>query len=678
MISWSCGTESDPRCGERVGRTSWRSMPFKALGARARALSSVALWVALGACETATPPQPAGTLAFGATCGSDAECASGACHLTDGGVSFCTRACEQRGDETDDCHEYGVNWTCLHDGSPDPECVCVWDSPVERCADGMDNDCNGVADDGCSECAPACARGASCLEGACVCPAGHDVCDGACVTLPGDRDNCGTCGNVCPDDGWCMEGACVCAMPGAVVCGSDCALLASSTAHCGACGNACPEGATCRDGTCECPAGQIACEGRCVDLSSDPLACGECGNACLIGGTCDAGVCGCDPERAVCSDECADLGSSELNCGACGTACEHLCLDAACDVPVQVEGMWRHACARTASGRVACWGSNEQGQVGADSDGTPYVVPLPLPATSIATGTDFTCALLSDRSVWCWGSNTAAQLGREVWESAERVPPGPVADIHDAIAVAAGGGGACVIHEGGAVSCWGSSWAGELGPTLEPVTRPRTMPVTNAVEITGGYRHWCARLDDGTATCWGTNDQGQLGRGTVSPHEEVGPVLGLRDVVSIDAGFLITCAVTADGRAFCWGSNPAGQIGQPPYGEGAVMASPVPLEVPSITTATSIVAGTSISCVLLADRTVRCMGPESMLGAGATRGESGILEPLVREVDQIDTNYTGSYVLSGGTLWVWGDNAHGQLMLPGEAYPVPVRAGWTP
>ena len=663
-------------------------------------------------------------LAFGATCTSDSDCASGACHQSDaGGPSFCTITCDVRSDRTSDCDVFGANWRCADDGAPEPECVCAFRSSDELCGDGADDDCDGIVDEGCAACDPECTGGARCVEGTCVCPEGHAVCDGACVDLANDSSHCGACGNACsaggarcvegtcvcpeghavcdgacvdlainssscggcgnecPSNAWCEAGTCRCETPGEVACGLDCALLESSTAHCGACDNACSVGATCEGGTCACPAGQVACDGRCVDLSSDVLACGACGNACLPGATCEAGACACSPERTVCADECADLGSSERNCGACGTTCEHLCLDAQCDEPVEIVGMWQHACARTASGRVACWGTNQYGQVGADTGIVPRVVALPLPATAIAAGYRSTCALLTDRSVWCWGSNDVAQLGRDAWPSGERHPPGAVSGIDDAIGITAGGTFNCALREGGTVACWGSSWEGELGPELGAVPRPRAMPVTGAVRLTGGRGHACALLEDRTVSCWGANDSGQLGRGFYSPNETASPVPGLTDVVALDAGYATTCAVVADGRVYCWGDNHFGQIGQAPPSPFPApdVASPSPREVSAITNAIAVAAAITHTCILLAVGRGGGRGPLGDVGSAETTGESTTAMPAVRDVDHLGASYYNTFALSRGTLWVWGMNQYGQLMLPpGEARATPVRASWTP
>jgi alpha-tubulin suppressor-like RCC1 family protein len=90
-----------------------------------------------------------------------------------------------------------------------------------------------------------------------------------------------------------------------------------------------------------------------------------------------------------------------------------------------------HACAINGDGSVSCWGDNEFGELGNGSiiSAAPYGVdtaqttkPLPHPATAIAAGGSFTCALLSDGSVWCWGYNQWGELGN----GNETTSPNPV------------------------------------------------------------------------------------------------------------------------------------------------------------------------------------------------------------------------------------------------------------
>jgi len=78
---------------------------------------------------------------------------------------------------------------------------------------------------------------------------------------------------------------------------------------------------------------------------------------------------------------------------------------------VQLATGWRHACARTSSGAVRCWGDNAFGQLG-DGTTTPRAVPVAIPGkfTAIATGRNDTCGVREDKTL-CWGRNEEGQLG---------------------------------------------------------------------------------------------------------------------------------------------------------------------------------------------------------------------------------------------------------------------------
>ncbi len=82
-----------------------------------------------------------------------------------------------------------------------------------------------------------------------------------------------------------------------------------------------------------------------------------------------------------------------------------------------------HTCARLSGGKVECWGANTHGQLGDGASPLDYDWinrdPHPIPikvkgistATHITAGEDHTCALLSGGRVMCWGSNNDGQLG---------------------------------------------------------------------------------------------------------------------------------------------------------------------------------------------------------------------------------------------------------------------------
>lgn len=83
---------------------------------------------------------------------------------------------------------------------------------------------------------------------------------------------------------------------------------------------------------------------------------------------------------------------------------------------MQVSAHGGHTCARYGAfgtGRVACWGSNQLGEVGTgDEVDTPDPFPQPLAAIDlIGTGANQSCARSGDGILWCWGAGGHGQLG---------------------------------------------------------------------------------------------------------------------------------------------------------------------------------------------------------------------------------------------------------------------------
>ena len=155
--------------------------------------------------------------------------------------------------------------------------------PSDKKCNGLDNDCDGVIDNG------PCPSGTICARGACVpeCGSGEFKCLG---------------GLVC-DRGLCVDAACV--------------------------GKTCPDGKTCVKGECvdscegvKCPAGQFCNAGSCVDPCSFLT--------CAAGEVCDQGFCKQDCNCARCpaefacdaaSKKCVSLACAGVICSA-GSICE--------------------------------------------------------------------------------------------------------------------------------------------------------------------------------------------------------------------------------------------------------------------------------------------------------------------------------------------------------------------
>lgn len=98
-------------------------------------------------------------------------------------------------------------------------------------------------------------------------------------------------------------------------------------------------------------------------------------------------------------------------------------------VPTLVQGPWTsagqsvtsisiahtHACASITDGRVYCWGGNDYGQVGDNSQAkrlTPVMVRAPATnASFVVVRKEFSCAASASGGVHCWGNNVDGRLG---------------------------------------------------------------------------------------------------------------------------------------------------------------------------------------------------------------------------------------------------------------------------
>ena len=190
------------------------------------------------------------------------------------------------------------------------------------------------------------------------------------------------------------------------------------------------------------------------------------------------------------------------------------------EVTVQVEGLVSvsagsaHACWVRATGAVACWGDNSEGQSTPTAD----------LSTQLSAGGMHTCALREDRQVTCWGSNAEGQS---------------MAPDNFFVSVSAGATHTCGVLEDGEVACWGSDADGQS-----------TSPGGSFASVSAGGRHTCGLRRSGVVACWGSNSEGQSA-----------PPGGL--FVSVNAGDYHTCGVRESGAASCWGLNEDAQSSPP-------------------------------------------------------------------------------------------------------------------
>jgi len=135
------------------------------------------------------------------------------------------------------------------------------------------------------------------------------------------------------------------------------------------------------------------------------------------------------------------------------------------------------ACALLSSGKVTCWGRNDQGELGREPDNDWHADAIAVPVEGVAivvAGESHVCATLRGGSgkVVCWGSNGDGELGRGKQGPPER--PGAVPALDGVVELALGADHACARASDATIWCWGSNAAGQLG---DGTNERRTSPV---------------------------------------------------------------------------------------------------------------------------------------------------------------------------------------------------------
>jgi len=388
-------------------------------------------------------------------------------------------------------------------------------------------------------------------------------------------------------------------------------------------------------------------------------------------GTCQQAVCGdgfvqegveaCDDGNQVDTDACvgaclaASCGDGFLQAGA--EACDdgNLVDDDGCQSDctqtpgaTSVASGWYHTCVITTTGDVRCWGRNNYGQLGQGNtvtigdDELPNVIPAvnigEAKAQTLVAGEFHTCALVNGGKVRCWGRSNVGQLGLASTNSiGDNEQPWSVSDVPlgaTAEALAAGRDHTCALVAGGKVRCWGGNTHGQLGygninhigDNETPATAGDVMIGGAAIAVSAGEYFSCALLDDGKIRCWGQGTSGTLGYGNINNigddelPDSVAPVVLGTTATAIASGRRHTCVIAADKTVRCWGLNSNGQLGI------ASTAAIGDNENPQVAgfinlpggKAAALSLGYSFTCALLDTSKVRCWGNNTygQLGQG--------------------------------------------------------------
>ena len=276
-------------------------------------------------------------------------------------------------------------------------------------------------------------------------------------------------------------------------------------------------------------------------------------------------------------------------------------------------------------------------------------------------GMAHSCGLLDNNTVKCWGLGSSGQLG---YGATATLGDG-AGEMGDALAaidlgtgrtakqIATGSAHSCAVLDNNTVKCWGLGTDGRLGygttTSLGRASGQMGDVLTTidlgtgrtAAAISAGSAHTCAVLDNATVKCWGLNIDGQLGLGDIDNRGddagEMGDALTTVDLgtgrtaVAISAGSTHTCAVLDNATVKCWGGGAFGQLGVGSVdsigdGPGEMGNALAAVSLGTGRTVKALSSGDAHTCAILDNNSVKCWGGNGngRLGYGDTddRGDT--------------------------------------------------------
>lgn len=255
--------------------------------------------------------------------------------------------------------------------------------------------------------------------------------------------------------------------------------------------------------------------------------------------------------------------------------------------PVRLSAGLSHTGFVSQEGVLWTWGSNQSGQLGAETQETGTdlegtVIPLssrPLQVmedvASVSAGADFTVALKTDGTLWAWGGNDYGQLGNGSTTPSDL----PICVLDQVTAVSAGDYHVAALRADGSLWTWGDNLYGQLGDGHlgKPVCPGKGFGP-------GGRRQRRGRVHRRSA---GRSDPVDLGgqplrsAGGRHPGEPVHTCKSIGPGDCCQHGGYHAAALRADGTLWLWGSNIDGQLGNGGQGNttdqtGAQLPDPAP------------------------------------------------------------------------------------------------------
>ena len=380
-----------------------------------------------------------------------------------------------------------------------------------------------------------------------------------------------------------------------------------------------------------------------------------------------------------------------------------------------------HTCALNEDTEVLCWGSGADGRLGngaSDKQNTPVNV-LAVSGTDnlirikqVSAGKKHTCALEASGKVYCWGANNQKQLGvSDTTTSSNR--PVEVSGLTDVIQISVGGEQSCALKKNGGngqAVCWGYDNVNSSSETPRIIDTTASIDLRYVKQVSAGEHHACA-IWKNTASeaskriaCWGqAGDHIGFNAPDLVDSIQTYPVDHPTDsnattfgnVAQISAGNGHTCALMDGGNIYCWGDGERGALGnklRKSKVQASLVASPKPTrkfndkDLPG----GKVAAGEKHSCVVIPKGNVYCWGEgdNGRLGTNSTSdatapdlvhgtNNSGILGSIYQV--KAGNKHTCT-INGGGKVHCWGDGSSGKLGQgagTNSKFPIAVISGET-
>lgn len=167
-------------------------------------------------------------------------------------------------------------------------------------------------------------------------------------------------------------------------------------------------------------------------------------------------------------------------------------------------------------------------------------------AQKVVVGDQASCALMTDGTVACWGRNNEGQLGNVKTTDSPTPVRLALRGVKD---IVMGSAHACALLDDESVTCWGRIYYGKKENLLVPTAAPG---VARAKRLFAVRTASCATLDDHSLVCWGDIDtKGHLRLSGGSMNRVPTPANGLDHVAAVSANG----ALAEDGSVWYWGSD---------------------------------------------------------------------------------------------------------------------------